>query len=201
MKFIASENYRLKKMARMAKKGAVLDIGCSEMPNPFIKGVEVIGFDLNDGKLSSNYNDLIIGDVYELPKGLEGKTFDTVIIGEVIEHVKDPVEFIRCCTSVLKPNGRIILSTPNPHSTYEWFFNISLNQKYMFSEEHITIYPQRYLLRMMKLAGLTDIKLRSGGIQVPFAGIGSNKNFPFFGLIPFPRPFCYQTIAIGTYRK
>lgn len=185
-------------MARLAVGDSILDIGCSEMPNPFIRAKELIGLDLNEGDLSDNYTKLVIGDVYELPKGFEGKKFDSIIIGEVLEHVVDPVKFIRCCTLVLKPGGKLILSTPNPHSCYERLFNITLNQKLLFSEEHTTIYPQRYLLRMMRKAGLSDVKLKSGGLQIPFTGIGTNKNFPYFGLIPFPRPYCYQTIAIGT---
>jgi len=48
------------------------------------------------------------------------------------------------------------------------------------------LYPQRWLIKMMEISGFKDIKLYSGGMI-----------FPFFSLIPFPRPWCYQTIATG----
>lgn len=39
--------------------------------------------------------------------------FDVVVATEVVEHVADPREFIKECLSVLKDNGKIILTTPN----------------------------------------------------------------------------------------
>jgi hypothetical protein len=39
---------------------------------------------------------------------------------------------------------------------------------------------------MMEIAGFTEVKLFSGGIPIP--GLG---------LMPFPRAWCYQTIATG----
>jgi SAM-dependent methyltransferase len=39
--------------------------------------------------------------------------FDFVTMGQVIEHVDDPIETLRGVARVLKPGGRAILSTPN----------------------------------------------------------------------------------------
>ena len=46
------------------------------------------------------------------PKKINMK-FDTIIAGEIIEHVESPIRFIRYCKGLLKNNGRIILTTPN----------------------------------------------------------------------------------------
>ncbi len=41
------------------------------------------------------------------------KKFDTIIAGEILEHVENPSEFIRFCHHQLKPSGRLIVTTPN----------------------------------------------------------------------------------------
>ncbi|MAE49323.1 hypothetical protein CMI48_00695 [Candidatus Pacearchaeota archaeon] len=49
-------------------------------------------------------------------KQTKNKTFDTVIAAEIIEHLENPLQFIKSCKSLLKPHGRIILSAPNATS-------------------------------------------------------------------------------------
>ena len=45
---------------------------------------------------------------------LDGQIFDTVICGEFIEHVEEPYRLLRRLRTLLAPEGRLILSTPNP---------------------------------------------------------------------------------------
>lgn len=41
------------------------------------------------------------------------QSFDMVCASQVIEHVVDPVDFLKLCRGFIKPGGRIILSFPN----------------------------------------------------------------------------------------
>ncbi|MBC7767551.1 MAG: methyltransferase domain-containing protein [Phycisphaerales bacterium] len=43
-----------------------------------------------------------------------GDRFDRVFIGDVIEHVNDPVALLNFAKRHLRPNGRILVTTPNP---------------------------------------------------------------------------------------
>ena len=46
-------------------------------------------------------------------KGIEDNSFDYVITFQVIEHIKDDNEFVKEVYRVLKPGGKLIVSTPN----------------------------------------------------------------------------------------
>ncbi|KAH8557008.1 S-adenosyl-L-methionine-dependent methyltransferase [Umbelopsis sp. PMI_123] len=41
----------------------------------------------------------------------EGETFDVVLAMEIIEHVNNPSEFLRVCTDMVRPGGKLLLST------------------------------------------------------------------------------------------
>lgn len=52
----------------------------------------------------------LVADAYHLP--FTENTFDLVVASEVIEHVIDPERFVHSLVRVLKPGGKLIISTP-----------------------------------------------------------------------------------------
>jgi hypothetical protein len=53
------------------------------------------------------------------------QNFNTVVAGEVIEHLEDPGRFLACARQHLAPGGRIVLSTAQPFAlmniAYAWY--------------------------------------------------------------------------------
>ncbi len=184
-KQIKTEHYRLKKMAALvADRSRVLDIGCADMPNIYLKNKEVTGFDIRRTRLTSNYHKFVPGDAMQLPEIFEPGSFDAIVCGEMLEHLERPVDFLRACFFCLEDGGILVLSTPNPNSPFERLLTLSLSRRFFFTPDHVCIFPQRWLIRMCERAGFDYVRLFSGGITLPL-----------LGNLPFPRPWCHYTIV------
>ena len=93
--------------------GDVLDYGCGVMPyrRLFAHCKSYIGADI----VSTPDVDL----VYEVgrPLPLGDASVDVVLSSQVLEHVKEPASYLRECKRVLRPDGRLLLTT---HGFYMW---------------------------------------------------------------------------------
>lgn len=184
------ESYRLRKMAKLVRGyNRILDAGWAEIPNPYLTNRSVKGLDIQERESPENYSEVHVGDVMALPDPFKAGSFDAILAGEILEHVENPSSFLRGCFNTLDVGGVIVISTPNPLSPIEIFLNLFLSRKFFFDRDHVMLIPQRWLIRLMENAGFSEVRLLSGGFPIPF-----------LGLIPVPRPFAYQTIAIG-YRQ
>ncbi|MBD3369678.1 methyltransferase domain-containing protein [Candidatus Fermentibacteria bacterium] len=184
---MGKEEYRLRRMATFVRgKPRVLDIGWTELPNTYLDNEEVVGLDRVEGDMPSNYSECVTGDATDLPEPFGRESFDALVAGEIIEHMERPVDFLRGCRAALSPGGVLVLSTPNPNSLIERALTVFLCRKRFYTATHVMLYPQRWLIRMLERAGFAEVELHSGGFPLP----------PF-GTIPFPRPWCYQTIAVA----
>ena len=98
----------------------VLDFGCGVQPYRSVFGPEVhyIGADLP----GNDEADVQINDgVVDLPE----ESIDLVISTQVLEHVGDPDAYLNECRRVLRPGGRLLLTTHgvmfyHPHPTDHW---------------------------------------------------------------------------------
>lgn len=185
----ADETYRLKKMASFVTGNKIADIGFAQMPNPYLQGESIVGIDPEATDSCTIYSQIFKGTLSDFIELNPGSIFNTVVAGEILEHIEDPIRFLKECFDVLENEGKLILSTPNPNSFIERVLTLTLNRKFFYTTDHIMLFPQRWLIRMLELSGFKEVKLYSGGFPIPY-----------IGLIPFPRVWCYQTIAVAQKR-
>lgn len=73
------------------------------------------------------------------------KKFDTVIAGEVIEHLESPIGFIIYCKTLLKKGGRLIITTPNATG-----LQYLINPSWCVYYEDYRGHTQAFTLEMLK---------------------------------------------------
>lgn len=119
---------RISRIVDLCEGPDVLDIGCSGgLPDTdpdvasdrWLHGhlrsrfPDCWGIDLLEHRLEkmrrAGHRNLVAADAqrFEL-----AQRFDTIVAGEVIEHLENPGGFLESCRKHLKPGGRIVLTTP-----------------------------------------------------------------------------------------
>ena len=141
------------------KAQLILDVGCGNgwVAQYFLpKGKKVVSMDISVTNpvrvLKENPGEnhaAIVADAYYLP--FKKNTFDAVIASEIMEHVYDPKLFISGLMEVLKPGGRLVITTPY-NEKIEYFLCVHCNRPtpkhahlHSFSEKNIADFiPQEY---------------------------------------------------------
>jgi SAM-dependent methyltransferase len=108
---------------RVPAAGRVLDYGCAELPyrHFFEDDIEYVGADI-PGNPNATLDLEPNGSV-----PVEDGSFDAVLSTQVLEHVEDPGLYLSECFRVLRPGGRLLLSThgvfmyhPDPDDYWRW---------------------------------------------------------------------------------
>jgi FlaA1/EpsC-like NDP-sugar epimerase len=82
------------------------------------------------------------------------KKFDIIIARHVIEHVTDPVEFLKLCQSILTDNGVIYIEVPNLNDI------LSIERLTDFFNDHIQYFSNSSLSKAGANAGLVSVNSR-----------------------------------------
>jgi SAM-dependent methyltransferase len=156
------EYLRLKKNAENAVGTEVLDIGYAELPNPYLSNFHCIGYDLAIPKIKTGYSEEIQGDVNDIVNKLQGYKFDTVILGEIIEHIENPYALLDTIHILLKNGGRVVISTPNPLGFPVFFCELLGLKKYYYADDHKYYFLPRWAEKLIDQAAMISKKLFSG---------------------------------------
>ena len=134
-------NYRQYKIAKLVENYEyVIDLGFAKKPNKHLKNKHLVGVDIKkDIKKPDNYDKTICTDVMNLSNTINHNSVDAIIAGELLEHLLDPISFLKECNKVLKKNGKIVLSTPNPHSFTEIFLTMFMIKSF-FTQRNMFVF-------------------------------------------------------------
>jgi SAM-dependent methyltransferase len=97
----------------------VLDVGCryGALTQAYLAGNEVVGLDVDREALEDAATHGIEtrwADAEE-PLPFESESFDVVVCGELLEHLREPRAVVREVKRILRPGGRLVGSVPNSY--------------------------------------------------------------------------------------
>ena len=117
---------RIDWMVDQARGPRILDVGCSEGVLEILlarKGFNVTGVDINAEALAFA-RDLLAREPEEVrarvrfihgdlaQARLLDDRFDTLVMGEILEHLEDPQTLLNRSLDLIRPDGRVIITTP-----------------------------------------------------------------------------------------
>lgn len=86
-------------------------------------------------------------------------TYDAITLSHVIEHLRNPIDTLRECRRVLKPGGRIVVTTPNIHSLGHRLFKELWRG--LEVPRHFYLFSSSSLRACAERAGLQVLELRT----------------------------------------
>ena len=158
----------------ISTKGDMLDFGIGNGTHAVVareRGWNVSGYDVDckiTNTLAEKYNmDVRCGDFFKT--NWSEKSFDLIYINQVLEHIKNPVDYLKHFRSVLKQNGYLFITVPNINSTSNriklLFERIGLRKsrvgKYYDSDHHVFYYSPESLANLVKNYGFEVIYTRN----------------------------------------
>ncbi len=176
----------LKALEPIAKGGTIVDVGCGQgnlltyvknICDRYI-GVDVVRYEGFPSDREFRCVNLDSGKV-DLPDSCA----EIVCSVETIEHLENPRAFVRELSRLVKPNGIVVITTPNQLSLLSKLTLILKNQFNAFQEApglypaHITALLEIDLIRIFTECGLSDIQIfYSNQGRIPF----TSKNWHTF---------------------
>jgi SAM-dependent methyltransferase len=148
------------------RPGLLVDVGCGN--GEFLLQAREMGWTVRgvdpDGQAVSTCRagglDVTQGGIDSLSSSLGGSV-DVVTLNNCIEHVVDPISTLACAHGLLKPGGRLWLSTPNPEGIGIRVFGRAWRG--LEPSRHLCVPSQGQLLRMLDAAGFANARLLARG--------------------------------------
>jgi O-antigen biosynthesis protein len=151
----------------------VLDVGCStgylakalgELGN-VVSGIE---YDqASADKARPFLAELVVGDL-EAPDVFDAfadASFDVVVFGDVLEHLRDPLPVLRRARRLLAPGGSVVISVPNvAHGDVRLSLlagRFDYRDTGLLDETHVRFFTRTNLDRFLRDAGFTALDVRT----------------------------------------
>lgn len=149
----------------------VLDLGCRDetalvkcgtpqwLHGEILKvAKEVVGVDLaqdipSEGLATGPNGKILQGDVNQLEQVVRGQMFDVVVAGELLEHLTDPLAFLRQLRR-LYPGRELVLTTPNATALSNVI--LALGSRESNHHDHLAIFSVKTLNTLCLRAGFQD---------------------------------------------
>jgi 2-polyprenyl-3-methyl-5-hydroxy-6-metoxy-1,4-benzoquinol methylase len=170
-------NFVMRALGGSRETGLVVDVGCGG--GLFLKmmrerGVPVLGLETSHSAASAAWNRnrvaVVCGDLSKSP--IERGSCAVVTMFHVVEHLHDPVGYVRCARDLLLPDGRLIVQVPNASSWQFLMFGEHWNG--VDVPRHLVNYRQRDLEGLLEYCGMEVVRRKHFSLRDNPAGLASS---------------------------
>jgi 2-polyprenyl-3-methyl-5-hydroxy-6-metoxy-1,4-benzoquinol methylase len=185
----------------------VLDVGCSSgyLARHLVeRRCTVVGIEYDEaaaGEARTVCERVLVGDVETMELPFEPGSFDVVLCGDLIEHLREPERFLERVRPLLATDGRLVLSTPN---VANWAIRVGLlagrwryTDRGILDRTHTHLFTRRTLVQALERAGYRVVKL---DFTTPVPLVGAHAVERAAHAIGRVRPplFAYQFVVAAT---
>jgi 2-polyprenyl-3-methyl-5-hydroxy-6-metoxy-1,4-benzoquinol methylase len=188
----------------------VLDVGCSSgyLAVPLAAaGICVSGIELDpdaaDDARASCEGGVLVGDIESMDLPFEPASFDAIVCGDLVEHLRDPGSTLARLRPLLRPGGRLVLSTPN---VANWAMRLSLlggrwryTDRGILDRTHAHLFTRKTLTETVHAAGYRVVELDHTA-PVPVVGTPGVERLAHVVSRVRPSLFAYQFLLAATPR-
>lgn len=157
-----------------------LDVGCSSgylARRLAERGASVVGIDVDKQAVEEAREvceQVLTGDVETMELPFPKQSFDVVLCGDVIEHLRDPEAFLVRVRPLLRPGGRLVLATPN---VANWAMRLGLlggrwryTERGILDRTHTHLFTKRSLVQTLERAGYRIVEF---DVTAPVPRVGA----------------------------
>ena len=161
---------QLRRFEPYRKAGRLLDVGCSY--GRFLVAAQAVGWDACGVELAPETYEAATALGFDVWNGtietapFEPHSFDAVRINQVIEHVPDPMSFVRAASALVRPGGLMMLATINFESWSEAFLGPRWRHLGTEANGHIYFFSPATLASYMEQCGMRPIRTETAGVRI-----------------------------------
>lgn len=161
----------IEKLINGFKGKKVLDVGCATgMLLNYLKqkGASVYGVEICTESCRyayTEYNITLYNGTLENAH-YESNFFDIVHFSHLIEHVEDPISFMKEIYRITKKDGYILITTPREDSIWAKIFGLKWRS---LIPDHLTLFGRQHLISLISISGFKVVFAESWG-SIPIDG-------------------------------
>jgi SAM-dependent methyltransferase len=153
----------------LPKGRRVLDVGCgngSFLSDATHAGWDAEGIDLDPQAVAAAREAGLEASVGTIDAHAD-RDYDAVTLSHVIEHVPDPIAFLRAAHGLLRPSGTLWVATPNLASITHATFGADWEG--LDPPRHLVLFNAPALARALARAGFADVRVQPPGLSAAHA--------------------------------
>jgi 2-polyprenyl-3-methyl-5-hydroxy-6-metoxy-1,4-benzoquinol methylase len=170
-------NFVMRAVENSGEPGLVVDVGCGGgllLRMLRERGLPVLGLEKSHRAANAawkrNHVAVVCGDLSEGP--IERGTCAVVTMFHVLEHLHEPVSYLRSARDLLVPGGRLVIQVPNASSWQFLMFGEHWNG--VDVPRHLVNYRQRDLEHLLGYCGFEVVRRKHFSLRDNPAGFASS---------------------------